>query len=78
MKSNGNQTDSGAGYSSGWNARRSLNLLKYSLNRPMMLPRMEDDDDDEEMEIVEEAEQVILAATEACDKMDLGKYKKPQ
>nr|XP_043626170.1 kinesin-like protein KIN-12B [Erigeron canadensis] len=69
MKSNGNQADPGAGYSSGWNARRSLNLLKFSLNRPMMMPHM-DDDDDEEMEIVEEAEQVILAATKACINME--------
>ncbi|KAI3822993.1 hypothetical protein L1987_10596 [Smallanthus sonchifolius] len=75
MKSNGNQVDPGAGYSTGWNARRSLNLLKFSLNHhPMMLSHMDDDDDnrdnDEEMEIVEEAEQVILAATEACKNME--------
>ncbi|KAJ0555289.1 putative plus-end-directed kinesin ATPase [Helianthus annuus] len=77
MKSNGNQVDPGTGYSTGWNARRSLNLLKFSLNHhPMMLPRMDDDDhdnhdDDEEMEIVEEAEQVIIAANEACKNMEL-------
>ncbi|KAI3688395.1 hypothetical protein L1987_82107 [Smallanthus sonchifolius] len=76
MKSNGNQVDPGAGYSTGWNARRSLNLLKFSLNHhPMMMPHMDDDDDDnrdndEEMEIVEEAEQVILVATEACKNME--------
>ncbi|PWA95044.1 hypothetical protein CTI12_AA053730 [Artemisia annua] len=34
MKENGNQTDPGAGYSTGWNARRSLNLLKFNLNHP--------------------------------------------
>ncbi|KAI7731905.1 hypothetical protein M8C21_027226 [Ambrosia artemisiifolia] len=42
-------------------------------HRPMMLPHMDDDDnpdDDEEMEIVEEAEQVILPATEACKNME--------
>lgn len=55
MKANGNQpTDSNGSYSTGWNARRSLNLLKFSLNRPTTLPRV-DDDSDEEMEIDEEA-----------------------
>ncbi|CAH1452916.1 unnamed protein product [Lactuca virosa] len=65
MKENNNSPDP----NTGWNARRSLNLLKYSLNRPMMLPHMEDDED-EEMEIVEEAEQVLLEATEACKNME--------
>ncbi|KAI3706255.1 hypothetical protein L6452_23869 [Arctium lappa] len=69
MKANGNQTDPSAGYSTGWNARRSLNLLKFSLNRPMMLPHM-DDDMDEEMEIVQEAEQVLSAVNEAYNNMD--------
>ncbi|XP_043722415.1 kinesin-like protein KIN-12B isoform X2 [Telopea speciosissima] len=54
MKANGNSTDTNGGYSTGWNARRSLNLLKFSLNRPMTLPHVEDDSD-EEMEIDEEA-----------------------
>ncbi|KAL7596877.1 kinesin-like protein KIN-12B isoform X1 [Lactuca sativa] len=68
MKENNNSPDP----NTGWNARRSLNLLKYSLNRPMMmLPHMEDDED-EEMEIVEEAEQVLLEATEACKNMETG------
>lgn len=56
MKENGNQTDPHGAYSTGWNARRSLNLLKFSLNRPMMLPCV-DEDGDEEMEIVEESDQ---------------------
>ncbi|XP_052208701.1 kinesin-like protein KIN-12B isoform X2 [Diospyros lotus] len=56
MKADGNQTDPNGNYSTGWNARRSLNLLKFSLNRPMTLPHV-DDDSDEEMEIVEEADQ---------------------
>ncbi|KAK9078967.1 hypothetical protein SSX86_000636 [Deinandra increscens subsp. villosa] len=69
MKSNGNQVDPGTGYSTGWNARRSLNLLKFSLNHhPMMLPHM--NDNDEEMEIVEDTEQVILAATQACKNIE--------
>ncbi|KAJ9555477.1 hypothetical protein OSB04_010091 [Centaurea solstitialis] len=72
MKANGNQADPSAGYSTGWNARRSLNLLKFSLNRPMMLHQM-DDDMDEEMEIVQEAEQVLSAATEAFNNMDKGR-----
>ncbi|KAL4591136.1 hypothetical protein LXL04_004086 [Taraxacum kok-saghyz] len=68
MKENTNQSG-GNSNSTGWNARRSLNLLKYSLNHPMVLPRMDVDDEDEEMEIVDEAEQVLLEATEACKKM---------
>ncbi|KAK6930654.1 Kinesin motor domain [Dillenia turbinata] len=54
MKANGNSANSTGSYSTGWNARRSLNLLKFSLNRPMTLPHIEDDSD-EEMEIDEEA-----------------------
>ncbi|XP_058103126.1 kinesin-like protein KIN-12A isoform X2 [Magnolia sinica] len=46
IKSNG-------AYSTGWDARRSLNLLRLSLNHPATLPRVEDDSD-EEMEIDEE------------------------
>ncbi|KAI3738821.1 hypothetical protein L2E82_29005 [Cichorium intybus] len=56
VKASGNQGDSNGGYSTGWNARRSLNLLKFTLNCPMVLPRV-DDDGDEEMEIVEENEE---------------------
>ena len=59
MKANANQTDPNGGYSTGWNARRSLNLLKFSLNRPMTLPHV-DEDSDEEMEIVDECEQVSI------------------
>ncbi|KAI7741621.1 hypothetical protein M8C21_017630, partial [Ambrosia artemisiifolia] len=58
MKSTGNQVDPNAGSSSGWNARRSINLLKFSLNHPMILPHI-DDDGDEEMEIVEESEPIL-------------------
>ncbi|XP_059632075.1 kinesin-like protein KIN-12B [Cornus florida] len=74
MKANGNETDPNGGYSTGWNARRSLNLLKFSLNRPMTLPRI-DDDSDEEMEIVEEADQVSLqsAGSEENNTMDVSK-----
>ncbi|KAK8677065.1 hypothetical protein V6N13_142621 [Hibiscus sabdariffa] len=61
MKANSNnQTDPHAGYSSGWNARRSLNLLKFSLNHPSALPHV-DEDGDEEMEIVEEAVEDLCA-----------------
>ncbi|KAK4732931.1 hypothetical protein R3W88_025919 [Solanum pinnatisectum] len=55
VKANGSQADQKGNHSSGWNARRSLNLLKFSLNRPMTLPPL-DEDGDTEMEIVEEAE----------------------
>ncbi|XP_076937672.1 kinesin-like protein KIN-12A [Bidens hawaiensis] len=53
MKSTGNQVDPNAG----WNASRSIHLLKFSLNRPLILPHV-DDDGDAEMEIVEESEQI--------------------
>ncbi|KAM0052899.1 putative plus-end-directed kinesin ATPase [Helianthus debilis subsp. tardiflorus] len=58
MKSTENQVDPNAGCSSGWNARRSINLLKFSLNRPMILPHV-DDDGDAEMEIVEDSEPIL-------------------
>ncbi|GFP94193.1 kinesin-like protein kin12b [Phtheirospermum japonicum] len=52
MKGNHDQTGENGAYATGWSARRSLNLLRFSLNRPMMLPPAEDDSD-EEMEIVD-------------------------
>ncbi|KAL3635015.1 TRAFAC class myosin-kinesin ATPase superfamily [Castilleja foliolosa] len=52
MKGNREQTCENGAYATGWSARRSLNLLRFSMNRPMMLPRAEDDSD-EEMEIVD-------------------------
>ncbi|KAI3996701.1 hypothetical protein MKX01_041001 [Papaver californicum] len=56
MKANTNPAAAGpnGGYSTSWNARRSLSILKMSLNQPMTLPHI-DDDSDEEMEIDEEA-----------------------
>ncbi|THU46590.1 hypothetical protein C4D60_Mb09t06530 [Musa balbisiana] len=51
MKSNGS-SDNNGGYSTGWNARRSLHILKMSLTRPAPLPIV-NDDSDEEMEIDE-------------------------
>ena len=61
MKANGNnQTNPNGSYSTGWNARRSLNLLKFSLNHPRTLPHV-DEDGDEEMEIDEEAVENLCA-----------------
>ncbi|XP_075512067.1 kinesin-like protein KIN-12B [Primulina tabacum] len=58
MKTNGgNQAGQNGAYANGWNARRSLNLLKFSLNRPLTLPHL-DDDGDAEMEILMEGEEV--------------------
>lgn len=59
MKNNANTNDPNGKYSKGWNARRSLNLLKFSLSRPMTLPHVEDDSD-EEMEIVEQDERFAM------------------
>ncbi|GMH08058.1 hypothetical protein Nepgr_009898 [Nepenthes gracilis] len=76
MKAHGSQTDPTGAYSSGWNARRSLNLLKFSLNLPMTLPHV-DDDGDEVMEIDEEAVEKLyvqsgmqLACDEICNSTD--------
>lgn len=67
----GNSMEPNGGYSTGWNARRSLNLLKFSLNRPVTLPHI-DDEGDEEMEIVEQAEQIglLLAGIEGNNSGD--------
>lgn len=55
MKANSNlSANLDGGYSTGWNARRSLSLLKLSLNHPRTLKNL-DEDGDEEMEIDEEA-----------------------
>ncbi|KAE8691992.1 Phragmoplast-associated kinesin-related protein, putative isoform 2 [Hibiscus syriacus] len=48
------------GYSTVWNARRSLNLLKFSLNHPRALSHV-DEDGDEEMEIDEETVENLCA-----------------
>ncbi|KAL6342691.1 hypothetical protein AAG906_013097 [Vitis piasezkii] len=85
MKANGNQpTDSNGSYSTGWNARRSLNLLKFSLNRPTTLPHV-DDDGDEEMEIDEEAVEKLWVQVglqsvngEENSKIDVGKIENVQ
>lgn len=71
VKQMGNCMEPNGGYSTGWNARRSLNLLKFSLNRPMTLPHI-DDEGDEEMEIVEQAEQIglLLAGIEGNNSTD--------
>ncbi|KAJ7533748.1 hypothetical protein O6H91_13G062700 [Diphasiastrum complanatum] len=53
MKSMDNQQAGSGAYSNGWNARRSYNLLRFSLNCPMTLPTV-DSDTDEEMEIDED------------------------
>ncbi|XP_073138278.1 kinesin-like protein KIN-12B isoform X2 [Henckelia pumila] len=70
MKTNGNQTGQNGAYATGWNARRSLNLLKFSLNRPLTLPRL-DDDGDAEMEIVMEGEEVG-EANKSSDAHEIG------
>lgn len=63
LKSNGNSlNDTNGGHSAAW-IRRSLNLLKSSISRPIALPHV-DDDGDEEMEIDEEAVEKL------CDQLD--------
>ncbi|XP_010314743.2 kinesin-like protein KIN-12B [Solanum lycopersicum] len=65
MKANGYQADQ-----AGWSVRRSLNLLKFSLNHPMNLPV--DDDGDTEMEVVEEAELLGLLSEGSKENSMLG------
>ncbi|CAM0905071.1 unnamed protein product [Alopecurus aequalis] len=52
MKSNGGPEGGNGSFSTGWNARRSLHLLKMSLNRPTTFQAIKEDSD-EEMEIDE-------------------------
>ncbi|XP_020162174.1 kinesin-like protein KIN-12A isoform X2 [Aegilops tauschii subsp. strangulata] len=52
MKSNGGSEGGNGSFSTGWNARRSLHLLKMSLNRPTTFQAIKEDSD-EEMEIDE-------------------------
>ncbi|KAG1370058.1 kinesin-like protein KIN-12B [Cocos nucifera] len=53
MKTHGTQSENNGSYSMRWNARRSLNLLRMSLNRPTAALPVIKDDSDEEMEIDE-------------------------
>ncbi|MCO5582599.1 hypothetical protein L7F22_036497 [Adiantum nelumboides] len=54
MKSNETIAGGAGSYSTTWSARRSYNLLRISLSRPLTLPHT-DTDTDEEMEIDEDA-----------------------
>ncbi|XP_074306876.1 kinesin-like protein KIN-12B [Silene latifolia] len=54
MKAHGDHNNPNAAYANSWNARRSLSLLKFSLNHPMALRHL-DEDGDIEMEVVDEA-----------------------
>nr|XP_010907239.1 kinesin-like protein KIN-12B isoform X2 [Elaeis guineensis] len=53
MKTHGTQSENNGSYSTGWNALRSLNLLRKSLNCPTAALPVIKDDSDEEMEIDE-------------------------
>eukprot|EP00250_Pteridium_aquilinum_P021326 c25089_g1_i1 orf=2-2848(-) len=73
MKSNETIPGAAGSYSTSWNARRSYNLLRMSLSRPMTLPHT-DTDTDEEMEIDEDAvECADDLATPLKKPVDLGK-----
>lgn len=63
MKSKGS-SDNNGGYSTAWNARRSLHILKMSLARPKPLPVVKDDSD-EEMEIDENDVEMLDAPQSA-------------
>ncbi|KAG6547673.1 hypothetical protein Mapa_011122 [Marchantia paleacea] len=55
MKTNGSQEQGTGGYSNGWNARRSYNLLRLSLSHPMNISAADlDPDNDLEMQIDED------------------------
>lgn len=70
MKSNGTSAENNGSYSTGWNARRSLNLLRMSLNRSA-LPVVKDDSD-EEMEINDEDVEKPCMETGALPTPDEG------
>lgn len=57
MKANNNQPEGVAagGFTTGWNARRSYNLLKLSLGQPMTIPPSEVREIDKELELRPEA-----------------------
>uniref|UniRef100_A0A7I4BD30 Kinesin motor domain-containing protein n=1 Tax=Physcomitrium patens TaxID=3218 RepID=A0A7I4BD30_PHYPA len=63
MKSNsGAEAADGSGYSTGWNARRSYNLLRLSLGHPMKAPLLlNDDNDDDDMELDDDMETTLNA-----------------
>lgn len=70
MKSkDNNQPTNNGGYSTGWNARRSYNLLRLSLCRPLTLPHT-DTDSDEEMEIDEDAVEALSSVTTILSTID--------
>lgn len=78
MKANHDQSGQTGAYANGWSARRSLNLLRFSLNRPMMLPHV-DDDSDEEMEIVDTEdtmpvihEECVGSPLQSCEDTDVN------
>lgn len=66
MKSTGSSPENNGSYSTGWNARRSLSLLKMSLKFPRVLPVTEDDSD-EEMEICNDDIEKASKENEMCD-----------
>jgi len=49
--SNAAEPASGSGYTTGWNARRSYNLLRLSLGHAMTAPPLVDDNNDDDMEL---------------------------
>lgn len=64
-----NQPANNGGYSTGWNARRSYNLLRLSLCRPLTLPHT-DTDSDEEMEIDEDTVEALSSDTAILSTID--------
>ncbi|KAG6535452.1 hypothetical protein ZIOFF_000425 [Zingiber officinale] len=74
MKSNGS-SDNNGGYSTAWNARRSLHILKMSLVRPKPLPVVKDDSD-EEMEIDENDVEMLDAPQSASARLTISKETK--
>ena len=68
MKENGNQLEGAAGgLSSGWNARRSYNLLRLSLGQPMTIAPMEMKEIEEGLEQEIDDEEFTDACTSLVD-----------
>ena len=69
MKSKDNHPTDNGGYSIGWNARPSYNLLRPSLAHPLTLPH-KDTDNDEEMEINEDAVEALFVDSTILSKIN--------
>lgn len=74
MKSNNaTEDESGSGYTTGWNARQSYNILRLSLGHAMKAPLFVDKDNDDEMELDDmELDDMETGLNEMADHLSNG------